>query len=331
MNLKMYKSAMPRQRRVEYPGAMYHIMSRGDRREDIFLDDVDRHDFIKTLAEACQKTGWQVHAYCLMPNHYHLVLETPNPNLVAGMAWLQSSYTIRLNHRHKLFGHVFSGRYKAQLVEGSGNGYLRTACDYVHLNPVRAGLLQPEERLMAYPWSSFASYLAAPKHRPGWVRVDRLLGEHGLLHDTAATRQEFERRMEARRLAQTDAESLVALRHSWYLGSPAFKQQLLEQLDGQLGDHHSGQLRSETAEAKAGRIVAEELRRLGWTETQLRTRPKGDLAKLALAARLRRETTLTLKAIAARVHLGTSKSANVRLHRWMRSPLPTTSAFCQIP
>ncbi len=81
---------MPRQLRIQYPGAMYHVMSRGNRRAEIFLDDVDRHDFLKTLAEACQKTGWQVHAYCLMANHYHLVLETPNANLVAGMAWLQS-------------------------------------------------------------------------------------------------------------------------------------------------------------------------------------------------------------------------------------------------
>ncbi len=72
------------------------VMSRGDRREDIFLDDVDRRDFLKTLAEACQKTDWQVHAFCLMRNHYHLVVETPNANLVAGMAWLQSTYTIRL-------------------------------------------------------------------------------------------------------------------------------------------------------------------------------------------------------------------------------------------
>src|SRR5258706_8292701 len=119
---------MPRKLRVEYPEAMYHIMSRGDRRENIFLDDVDRQDFIKTLAEACQKTGWQVHAYCLMSNHYHVVLETPEPNLVAGMAWLQSIYTIRLNHPHELVGHVLSGRYKCQLVEGSGNGYLKTAC-----------------------------------------------------------------------------------------------------------------------------------------------------------------------------------------------------------
>jgi hypothetical protein len=100
------------------------------------------------------------------------------------MAWLQSAYTIRLNHRHKLIDHVLSGRYKAQLVDGSGNGYLRTACDYVHLNPVRAGLLKPEERLLAYPWSSFGYYLAAPAHRPQWMRVDRLLGEHGLQQDT---------------------------------------------------------------------------------------------------------------------------------------------------
>ena len=108
---------MPRLLRLEYAGAIYHVVSRGDRRERIYLDDVDRHDFIKTLAEACQKTGWQVHAYyCLMPNHYHVVVETPEPNLVAGMAWLQSTYTIRLNQRHKLFGHVFSGRYKATCI-----------------------------------------------------------------------------------------------------------------------------------------------------------------------------------------------------------------------
>ena len=121
---------MPRALRVEYPGAVYHVMDRGDRQERIFLDDVDRQDWLKTLAEACQKTGWQVHACCLMSNRFHAVIETPGANLVEGMRWLQSAYTIRLNHQHKLFGHVFSGRYKVLLVEGSGNGYLRSACDY---------------------------------------------------------------------------------------------------------------------------------------------------------------------------------------------------------
>ena len=294
-------------------------MSRGDRREDIYLDDVDRQDFLKTLAEACQKTGWQVHAYCLMRNHYHLVLETPQANLVAGMAWLQSTYTIRLNHRHKLFGHVFSGRYKAQLVEGSGNGYLRTACDYVHLNPARAGLLKAGERLLAYPWGSFGAYLAAPQHRPGWIRVDRLLGEHGIPRDNAAGRQEFEQRMEARRWEETAPESLKALRRGWCLGSEAFRREMLESMEEELGDTHAGELRRESAEAKAERIMAEELKRLGWTEAELATRRKSDPMKLAMAARLRKETTLTLKAIAARVHLGTSKGANANLHKWMKA------------
>src|SRR4051812_46791131 len=88
-----------------------------------------------------------------------------------------------------------SGRYKAQLIEGSGNGYLRTACDYVHLNPVRAKLLKSADRLLAYPWSSFGYYLCAPEHRPGWIRVDRLLGEHGIGRDTPGSPQRFEQRL----------------------------------------------------------------------------------------------------------------------------------------
>ena len=310
---------MPRKLRVEYPGALYHVLSRGDRREDIFLDDVDRQDWLKTLAEACQKTGWQVHAYCLMRNHFHLVVETPNGNLVAGMRWLLSAYTIRLNHRHKLCGHVFSGRYKALLVDGSGNGYLRTACEYVHLNPARARLLKAGERLLAYPWSSLAWYLAAPEHRPQWIRVDRLFGECGIRRDTPAGRQEFERQLEARRREPTDAAALKALHRGWYLGGDAFKEQMLARMEGQLGEHHAGELRRESAEAKAERIVSEELRRLGWPAEALAARRKSDPGKLAIAARLRRETTLPVKRIAARLHLGTSKSANARLHQWMKT------------
>jgi len=321
---------MPRKGRVEYAGAMYHVMSRGDRREAIFLDDVDRQDFLKTLAEACQKTDWQIHAYCLMSNHYHLVLETPSANLVSGMAWLQSTYTIRLNHRHKLLGHVLSGRYKAQLVEGSGSGYLRTACDYVHLNPVRAGLLTADERLLAFPWSSFSAYLATAQHRPGWIRVDRLLGEHGIQGDTAEGRAEFERRMEERRLEEASPDSCEGMRRGWCLGSDSFRQQMLEGMDGKLGEHHAGELRGEAAGAKAERLIAEELKRLGWTEADLAARRKSDPMKLAIAARLRKETTLSLKAIAGRMQLGKSKGANTNLHRWMRARAAETPAQSQL-
>jgi REP element-mobilizing transposase RayT len=95
---------------------MYHVMSRGNRRQDVFLDDIDRHDFLKTLAEACQKTGWQVHAYCFMSNHYHVVLETPNANLAAGMAWLQSTYT--KNRGQPIYSFVFCLTLAADSAQG---------------------------------------------------------------------------------------------------------------------------------------------------------------------------------------------------------------------
>src|SRR5271165_3079274 len=111
---------MPRKLRLEYPGAIYHVMNRGDRREDIVWDEADRRRFAETLGEACGKTEWQVHAWCLMRNHFHLVVETPQPNLVAGMQWLLGTYTARFNRRHKVFGHLFSGRYKSLIVDGAG-------------------------------------------------------------------------------------------------------------------------------------------------------------------------------------------------------------------
>ncbi len=310
---------MPRAMRVEYPGAIYHVMDRGDRREDIFVNDVDRHDFLKTLAEACQKTDWQVHAYCLMRNHFHLVLETPNGNLVEGMRWFLSAYTIRLNHRQKLFGHVFSGRYKALIVEGSGNGYLKTACDYVHLNPARARLLGKEDRLLAYPWSSLGWYMAAPEHRPSWIRVDRLLGEHGIQEDGAAGRQEFERRMEARRREEMDEAALKPFRRGWCLGSEQFKQQMIQRMEGKLGENHAGELHRESAEQKANRVVAQEMSRRGWTEADLACRLRNDPGKLAMAARVRKETTLPLKWIAARLQMGTPKSLKPMLYDWIRT------------
>ena len=190
---------MARKLRVQYPGAIYHVMNRGDRREPIFKDDQDHLRFLETLGEACGKTGWQVHAYCLMPNHFHLVVETPKANLVAGMKWFLGTYTSRFNRRHKLFGHLFSGRYKSLIVDGSGDGYLRTVCDYVHLNPVRAKLLPPEEPLQAYRWSSYPEYLKRAGQRVRWLRVDRVLGELGIQRDDTAGRKLFAQTMEERR------------------------------------------------------------------------------------------------------------------------------------
>jgi len=217
---------MPRQLRREYAGAIYHVMNRGDRREAIFRDAADRRLFLAALTETCGKTHWQVHAYCLMRNHFHLVLETPEANLVVGMKWLLGVYTKRFNIRHKECGHLFAGRYKALHVEGSGDGYLRTVCDYVHLNPARAGLLKGGQPLEGFPWSSYGDYLRPGRQRPVWLRVDRLFGEKGIPHDSAAGRREFARLTEQRRQAGL-AEEFKPVERGWCLGREEFRQELL--------------------------------------------------------------------------------------------------------
>jgi hypothetical protein len=149
--------------------------------------------------------------------------------------------------------------------------------------------------------------------------VDRLLGEHGIQRDTALSRQEFEGRMEKQRAEEADPDVLEILRSGWCLGSQSFQKEMLRRMEGSLGGHHAGELHRQCADARAERIIAEELQRNGWREEELLARRKNDPAKLRAAARLRQETTLPIKAIAARLQLGTSKSANATLHHWMRN------------
>jgi REP element-mobilizing transposase RayT len=251
---------MARKLRVQYEGAIYHVMNRGDRREAIFRDDEDRERFLTTLGETCEKTGWQVEALCLMSNHFHLVVETPHANLVAGMKWFLGTYTGRFNRRHRVNGHLFSGRYKALVVDGSGSGYLKAVCDYVHLNPVRAGLVQAEEPLRSYRWSSWPEYLKSPGQRPKWLRVDRLMVDYHIGRDSAAGRRRLEEALEQRREGEED-DQLQAIRDGWYFGDEDFKQELLEQMQGRAGPSHYGEAVREAAEARAQKIVAEELAR----------------------------------------------------------------------
>jgi len=240
-------------------------MNRGDRREPIFWDLEDGRRFLSTLAEACGKTGWQVHALCLMNNHFHPVVETPRGNLVVGMKWFLGAYTGRFNRRHKLFGHLFSGRYKALIVEGSGNGYLKTVCDYVHLNPARARLLRPEQPLRAYVWSSWPEYLKRPAQRWPWLRTDRLLGEYGVPKGSATGRRQLEAALEARRAQEAGADC-KQLRRGLCLGADTFRKELLGQMTERLGTEHYGPEGGETVEAYAEGILEAELRRRGWSQ-----------------------------------------------------------------
>jgi putative transposase len=141
---------MSRPLRIEFPGAFYHVTSRGNARKKIFLNDIDRVSFIETLAWVVERFGWICHAYCLMDNHFHLLIETPMPNLSLGMRQLNGVYTQRFNRRHKRVGHLFQGRFKSILVEQ--DRYLLELCRYIVLNPVRAKMVAASEE---YPWSSY--------------------------------------------------------------------------------------------------------------------------------------------------------------------------------
>jgi len=304
---------MARKLRVQYPGAIYHVMNRGDRREPIFHNDKDRVLFLETLDEACQKTDWQIHAWCLMSNHFHLVTETPRANLVHGMQWLFGVYTNRFNHRQKEFGNLFSGRYKALHVDGSSSGYLKAVCDYVHLNPVRAGLVPLEEPLQTYRWSSYPFYLRKPENRPLWLRVDRLFGEWGIPKDSVAGREQFAGLMEARRRAEGTGEYQP---EGWCLGSEEFQQELLAQVSQLASPRHAGEEIRQSALAKANRITQEELNSLGWTLQDLRGRRKSDPQKVRIATRLRAETTMTLEWIAERLSMGAPTHVASLLHRY---------------
>lgn len=295
---------MPRPLRIEYEGAVYHVMSRGDRKEAIFRDSEDRERFLQTLGEACSKTGWQVHAFCLMGNHFHLVLETPGGNLVAGMKWLLGTYTSRFNRRHKLVGHLFSGRYKALIIDADTPGYLLKVCEYVHLNPVRANLLRGDQGLRGFPWSSYPQYLLPSRKRWPWLRVDRLLGELGFRDDSVATRRAFTRYMDTRTTQESEAEDLKQIRRGWFFGADSVRAELLERATERIGKSQYGFERQEVAEAKADRLVRERLKKLEWSENDLSQRRKGDREKVRMARTLREQTTVSLAWIAARLKMG---------------------------
>ena len=162
---------MTRPLRLAYPGALYHVTTRGNARQAIYTDDQDHSTFLAVLAAVVMRSQWLCHAYCLMDNHYHLLIETPQGNLSAGMRQLNGIYTQRFNRRHTRVGHVFQGRFKAILVERES--YLLELCRYVVLNPVRAGLAK---RPQMYRWSSYRA-TAGLEQAPEWLTREWVLAQ----------------------------------------------------------------------------------------------------------------------------------------------------------
>jgi putative transposase len=174
---------MARPLRVEYSDAIYHVTSRGNDKRAIVADDRDRDQWLRVMDRVVDIYRWRVFAFALMNNHFHLFLQTPDPNLSAGMHYLNGGYVNWYNCRYGRAGHVFQGRFKAIVVDSEG--YWQEISRYVHLNPVRAGLVRrPEE----WPWCSYRGY-RDPKQRLRWVEYTRVLEEFG--GDTAAARRKY--------------------------------------------------------------------------------------------------------------------------------------------
>jgi len=175
---------MSRPLRLAFPGAIYHVTSRGNAQAAIYFDDDDRQMFLALLGRCVEKFNWICHAFCLMDNHYHLLIETPDANLQEGMRQLNGVYTQYINRRHQRVGHLFQGRYKAILVDK--DGYLLELCRYIVLNPVRAHMVsQPSE----YTWSSYAATCGTVT-APSFLSLDWLLSQFAKRRDAASARYE---------------------------------------------------------------------------------------------------------------------------------------------
>jgi putative transposase len=217
---------MARKLRLEFPGAIYHVLNRGNYRAYVFKTEGARRAFEECVFAACVRSGWVLHAFVIMGNHYHLALETPQGNLVAGMQWLQSTFANRFNKLRGERGHLFQGRYKALLVEeGETLGLL---CHYIHLNPARAGIV-PVERLGEYRHFSHW-YLSRPKLRPGMLQCTTALTEAGGLADTPAGWKAYNDYLawQAAEGPAGKSKAYVSMSKGWALGGQGFKQTLLQ-------------------------------------------------------------------------------------------------------
>ncbi|MDB5792208.1 MAG: hypothetical protein JWQ80_2232 [Massilia sp.] len=202
---------MTRPLRLEFPGALYHVTSRGNRRNAIYRDDADRRAWLRVLERVCERHHFVIHGFCQMTNHYHLLIETVEANLAAGMRQLNGSYTQHFNWRHSVVGHLFQGRYKAILVQKES--YLSELTRYIVLNPLRAKVVAS---LDDWQWSSH-HYFVGQEDPPSWLERDWLLSRFGNVRPAAVSAYQ------AFVLAGLGASSpLTSVRHQVLLGDDAF-------------------------------------------------------------------------------------------------------------
>lgn len=292
---------MARKLRLEYADAVYHVISRGNYRADVFAEAATKEAFLKCLGEACTKASWVIHAWCVMSNHYHLCLQTPQPNLVEGMRWLQATFSLRFNRFRNEHGHVFQGRYKALPVETDATG---AVCHYIHLNPVRAGIVEMAA-LSNWPWTSVATLRSG--RRPDWFSPEAALEHAGGLEDTPAGRKLYLAYLDWLQNDETGRNQLNfdRLSKDWAIGTRGFKKELMKE-----HMHLAAALRQSPGEP---REIAREL----WAErlsgylailkksvSDVRESKKGAPWKVAVASAMKATTTASNPWLAGQLNMG---------------------------
>lgn len=204
---------MARPLRVEYSGAVYHVINRGNAGENLYRNSRDREKFLSYLERAVERFSIKVHAYCLMSNHFHILMETLHPNLSKSVQWINVSYAVYFNRKYKRNGHLFQGRFKSVLVDA--DSYLKQLSRYIHLNPVRAGIV---DRPTDYDWSSYTAFVGK-RIAPEWLETHWLLSQFGKKRKEAhANYKDFVESLDAKKLENPEKE----LTGGFILGTPDF-------------------------------------------------------------------------------------------------------------
>ena len=299
---------MARKPRIESNTGLYHVLNRGNYRSDIFKSEAAKTSFLTTLFEACERFSWELSAFCIMSNHYHLCLGTPRGNLSNGMRWLQSTFAARFNSYRKERGHLFQGRFKSILVE-PGEHWLALV-DYIHLNPVNAGLVDPEG-IGKYPWTSLF-YFPKLSSRPAFLNTRWM----DYFNDFGDSKGGWVRYINHLRFKSSDDPKEIEeldrqMCRGWSLGSKEFANKVAADLRKQvsvLSLDRDNLTRFNQALWKEG--LQQCLSHLGKSVEDAAVEKHSADWKLAIATKLKRETSVTNNWLTEQLRMGSPRSVS---------------------
>lgn len=310
---------MARKLRLESKGGVYHILNHGSKGLPLFRAEKAREVFLHCLNEACEKTRWRVHAWCLTSNGYHLALETPEANLVEGMHWFQGAFSARFNEQRQTSGRLFRDRYKSLLVDPAGG--LGALCDFIHLQPVLTRAV-PLAQLGSAPATS-VSWLVAPSRRATWYNPAAALNQVGERRDNTAGRKKYVSYLTG---LATDEAGQARLRFGkmskgWLIGTGKFAKKMQRDHGTALGQGEKLARKRQNAQELVWQETMEQLlRKLGRSKKALAQEGKSADWKLALAAALKSRTTVTNRWLGTALQMGNLYEVSRKVAAWIRQP-----------